>query len=284
MHAPDGSTNGLASSPSAPCWPTSTETRMTSLNPALHNPHLDGRAFSHEAAGPNAVLLFHGFTATCAEVSHLGQVLHQAGFTTLGPLLPGHGETPDALNKVRWQDWIESAESAYQKLARRCQRVFIAGESNGALITLYLAAQHPEVVGLMAYAPALKLPLSRLMRWQIHLLAPFVASMPKHISSDDQVWQGYKVNPLKGVLQILRLQKEVLACLPRINQPILIVQGRQDQTIDPQSAQTIYDRVRSTEKELHWMEQSRHCVLLDQERDQVIRLTLQFVDRVLGAS
>lgn len=257
---------------------------MTSLNPALQNPHLDGRAFSHEAAGPNAVLLLHGFTATCAEVSHLGQVLHQAGYTTLGPLLPGHGDTPEALNKARWQDWIETAEQAYQKLARRYQRVFIAGESNGALITLYLAAQHPEIVGLMTYAPAIKLPLSRLQRLVVHLLAPFVTSVPKRISNDDQVWQGYKVNPLKGVLQILRLQKEVRACLPKINQPILIVQGRQDQTIDPQSAQMIYDRVSSTEKELHWMEQSRHCVLLDKERDQVIRLTLQFMDQVLGAS
>ena len=33
-----------------------------------------------------------------------------------GPLLPGHGETPAALNKTCWQDWYNAMETAFLEL------------------------------------------------------------------------------------------------------------------------------------------------------------------------
>ena len=47
---------------------------MAPLNPYLHNPHLDGSSFQLDSQGENAVLLFHGFTATCYEVRGLGRI------------------------------------------------------------------------------------------------------------------------------------------------------------------------------------------------------------------
>ncbi len=255
---------------------------MPEINSFLINPHLAGQAYLRPGAGPDGVLLFHGFTATVSEVDYLGQALNEAGFTTVGPLLPGHGTRPEDLNHVRWQDWIESAETAYRDLAARCHKVFVGGESNGGLVALYLAAEHPEITGVLAYSPALRLPLSPAQRWMLHLLAPFGVLMPKGDLTGNQVWQGYKVNPVRGVVQLLAFQREVQARLPKITQPILIVQGRHDQTIDPHSSQLVYEQVCSIDKELHWMENSGHCVLLDPEREQVAALTLAFMHKTLG--
>jgi carboxylesterase len=222
------------------------------------------------------VLLCHGFTATTAEVRLLARSLHEHGYTVAAPLLPGHGTTPQDCNRFTWQDWYACVEQTYQQLAAHCQRVVIGGESTGALLTLRLAVKHPEVIAILCYAPALRLLLSPSKIFLLSLCAPFLTSIPKAPSTDDNPWQGYAVQPLKGAVQLKHLQKVVLNVLPQIHQPILILQGRLDPTVHPQSPQ-----VSSSIKELHWLEQSTHCVILDKERDLATSLTLDFLNRVL---
>lgn len=252
-------------------------------NPYLRNPHLEGDPFFWEG-GPDGILLIHGFTATTAEVLPLARYLYGQGYTVAGPLLPGHNARPADINRYGWRDWAQTVEKAYREIASRCRRVAIGGESTGGLLALYLAQQHPEVAAILAYAPALKLTIRRRDVVQLYLLSPFLESVPKKPgppTAADELWQGYPVNPLKGVLALLQLQHQVHPRLKTITQPILIVQGRLDETVHPDVPQLIYDGVRSTIKEMHWMAQSSHCVILDQEREHIFALTAQFLTRVL---
>lgn len=250
----------------------------------LVNPQLEGDPFFWEG-GPDGVLLFHGFTATPAEVRPLARALYGKGYTVAGPLLPGHGTQPEDLNRVTWRDWARAGEEAYRQLAARCRRVVIGGESLGGLLTLYLASEHPEVAALLCYAPALVLPLKWPARLALYAAAPFIPYLAgargPHTAASD-LWQGYPVRPLKGVIQLRRLQAAVRGRLTRVTQPILVVQGRLDATIDIRSSQMVYDAVRSTRKELHWMEHSTHCVILDQEREPIFALTGCFLDQTLS--
>jgi esterase/lipase len=61
---------------------------------------------------------------------------------------------------------------------------------------------------------------------------------------------------------------------------VLIVQGRLDTTVHLTVGEIILSGVSSTVKELHWMEHSTHVVLLDQELDEVMRITLEFMQKV----
>ena len=249
----------------------------------LVNPQLEGSPFYWEA-GPVGIQLIHGFTATTVEVRLLAKILHEKGYTVAGPLLPGHGTSPQDANRYKWQDWVAAVESSYQQLKTVCPRVIIGGESTGALLALYLASQHPGVAGVLTYAPALKLTTSPILFSLLPLFATFITALPKGKISNDKKWQGYPVNPLKGAAQLVRFQKVVNACLKRISQPVLIVQGRKDDTVSAQAPQMIYDGVQSKIKELYWMESSQHTVLLDVELDQVADLTLRFLERVLKES
>ncbi len=251
-----------------------------SLNSALHNPHLPGDSFLWPG-GPIGVLLSHGWSATTAEVRLLAQRLHAQGYTVSGPLLPGHGDTPQAMNRCRWQDWTRAVAEAYQRLAVQCERVFVGGESMGALLALYIASQQPETAGILAYAPALRLP--RVTTLKARLVVPFVRTVPKrtlHYDADGQ-WQGYKVNPVAAFLQLIHLQREVRRRLPAIHQPLLIVQGRLDTVIDLSSVGQLYREIGSPVKELHWLEHSGHLAILDHEAEQVTTLTLRFMERCL---
>jgi carboxylesterase len=124
--------------------------------------------------------------------------------------------------------------------------------------------------------------MSRLQIMLLSLLTPFVTSIPKPPPGDDNPWQGYTVQPLRGARELIRLQETIPPLLPRIHQPILIMQGRLDPTVYPVSPQEIYGEVSSTIKELVWLEHSTHCVILDHERDLAASLSLDFLSRVLS--
>jgi carboxylesterase len=248
------------------------------MDDLLQNPHLDGQPFYWEG-GPTGVLLLHGLTATPAEVRLLAQDLHAAGHTVMAPLLPGHGTHPEDLNEVRWRDWAWEAEQAYHLLATNCDRVFVGGESTGGVLALHLAARYADIAGVLCYAPAIQLalPMSQMVR--LYMAAPLIEALPKESGDNNPYWQGYKVNPLWAVVELVRLGREVRRNLDQIRQPVLVVQGRHDQTIDPASGLIILEGVRSAVKELVWLEKSGHIILLEEERAEITRLTLDFMAR-----
>ncbi len=252
---------------------------------ALYNPQLEGEPFFWRG-NDTGILLFHGLTATPAEVIPLAKFLHRHGYTVAGPLLPGHGTTPADLNRVRWQDWANTAETAHRQLAESCRTVVVGGESTGALLALYLAARHPEITAVLAYAPAIRLALRRRDVLKTYLAAPFISAVPKPGlgGPGSDLWQGYPVNPLKGVIQLFKLQKVVRGMLGQITQPMLIVEGANDKTISLDSAEIIARNVASRDVERYMMPASGHVVLLDSEREQVFSLTLKFLTRVLPPS
>jgi len=247
----------------------------------IHNPQLEGGPFYWQG-GPDGIVLIHGFTATVAEVRPLAERLHAAGYSVLAPLLPGHNTRPDDLNRARWQDWIATSESAYIQMKAACRRVVVGGESTGGLLSLWLGLHYPEIPALLLYAPALRLNLRRLDGLRIRLLAPFVPWVRKTTLDSNPYWQGYPVNPLKGVLQLLALQGQVQPRLGEIRQPILLIQGRLDKTVHPSVPGIIAQAVDSPFIEKYWMARSTHCVIIDQEMDEVARLTLDFLSRVLA--
>ena len=223
----------------------------------------------------------HGFTATTAEVRLLAQRLHAKNYTISAPLLAGHNTSPEELNETSWQDWLDGVDFAYQMLTKKCARIFVGGESTGGVLALYLASKYPEIAGVMAYAPAIRLRMSIMKKLQLYAAAPFVPHRPKVSIDANENWQGYTVNPLKAAIQLLKLQHAALKRLQLIQQPVMVVQGQLDTTIHPKSGQLILSKISSKDKQLHWMEKSSHVVLLDSEIDQVAELTTQFIHETL---
>jgi carboxylesterase len=245
-------------------------------NDYLHNPDLEGSPFIWKA-GSTGILLSHGYTATTAEVRLLAKNLHDNGYTVACPLLPGHGTKPSDLNLVRWQDWVSAGERSYQQLKEHCEKIVVGGESMGAMVALHLASSHPEILGVLCYAPAIKLTLTTVDIIKLYLGAPFLSEVSRSSLDCSEKWQGYPGLPLKGSIQLLQMQKATLNRLSQIHQPILIFQGRKDTTVAADAGEIILKKVKSSLKMLYWMENSSHAITLDQELDEVTRLTVEFL-------
>ncbi len=242
----------------------------------FQNAHLEGRPF-YWKKNKIGILLFHGLTASTAEVRPLAKFLSSKGYSVSCPLLPGHLTSPRDLNNRSWLEWAQAGEDAYQQLKKDCDHIFLAGASMGGLVALDLARSHPNALALLLYAPAIRIP----RMWLIALIYPFIPYLKKKTSSRPMEWQGYTVRSTHAVNQLRIFQEYIRKNLTKIHQPTLILQGELDQTVDPQGAQQLFNALASERKELFWLTDSTHCVILDRQFDLVCQKTEKFINSIL---
>jgi len=251
------------------------------------HPHLDPSAFFLDG-GPVGVLLIHGFTGSPPEMRLVGDYLHQRDFTVSGPLLPGHGTNADDMNRREWTEWTECVERALTDLQARCETVFVGGLSMGSVLTLYLAARHPDLPGIILYAPA-TWPADRLI-YLTPILKYLIRKKPKSDDSDltdpeaDLRLWSYEENPAFAAHEFLKLLRWVRRALAQITCPTLIIHSTLDQAISPDSAQRTYEGIGSADKELITLRNSGHCVTVDSEWEFVAQKTHEFIQAHLKTS
>jgi len=242
--------------------------------------HLDPSPFFLEG-GPVGVLLIHGFTGSPPEMRLLGDYLHERGYTISGPRLPGHGTTVEDMNRRKWTEWTGCVEEALADLQARCEMVFVGGLSMGSLLTLYLAAHHPELCGIITYSPAVVVA-SRL----IYLTPVLKYLLPTRNQSgesdltdpeaDLRLW-SYDQDPILAAHELLKLIRQVRRLLPQVRQPLLVIHSALDTVIHPHSAQFTYERAGSADKELITLRNSGHCITVDSEWEFVAEKTYEFI-------
>lgn len=246
------------------------------IDETILNPELDGNPFFWPGS-KIGLLLIHGFTATTTEVRLLAYRFRSQGYTISAPLLPGHGTTPQDMNRRTWQEWVKHVEIAYIELQNQCDTVIVGGESMGALLALNLASRHPEIKLVLAYSPALKVK----NLWASQFLYPFIKFRPKPVSKDNLAWKGYKCNPVKASMQLYKLQIIVKKRIKLIRQPVAIFLGAQDKTINLEGGIHLFDQLPLGQKSIYSYAHSSHCMILDKELDAIFDQSLVFINQVL---
>lgn len=242
------------------------------MEPNFQNRHLNGNPINFHGEKNTGVLLIHGFTATTIEVSRLAKYFIDNNYSVSAPLLPGHGTTPQDLNTKTYTEWIGCVEKSFIEIRKRCDYIFVAGESMGAVLTLYLAEKYQDIKAIYLFSPALL--VSRLRyAGLIKFLRPL---MDKNQPEDDLPWQGYTVYPTKAAHEFYKLTNFVKKSLSKVTSPTLIFQGYFDKTIDSQNIDYIHKNIKSSIKEKILLESSGHVMLLDQEFDLIIQKINEF--------
>lgn len=245
------------------------------------NPDVDPSAFFLEG-GSKGVLLLHGFTGSPPEMRLIGEHLHAEGWTVKAPLLPGHGTSYEDLNRCRWQDWFEAAQAAYDELKEVCDPVFVGGLSMGSMLTVHLAARNPEIPGFILYASPLWL-----LDWRVpytgigkYFFKGVTKNDTESVLNPDHLkylW-SYSFNPMAAGHEVWKLVVATRKLLPHIKQPALLFEAAHDKTVSPLSGRRTLDALGSTQKTLHHMDQSAHCLTVDQQWPEVAKLTSDFLN------
>jgi carboxylesterase len=83
--------------------------------------------------------------------------------------------------------------------------------------------------------------------------------------------------PLEAVHQLTLVQRSARRLLPRVTAPTLIVQGRNDQTVDPRSAEQILRHIGSIDRQLIWMEGYGHQLLVGDGGERTVRTIMAWI-------
>nr|PZN53347.1 MAG: hypothetical protein DIU68_12740 [Chloroflexota bacterium] len=252
-------------------------------------PYMDGAEPYFHAGGPVGCLVLHGFAATPDEVRWLGQHLAARGHTVFAPRLPGHGMTPAALRRIRWEDWYAAALDGYRLLASICARVCVVGHSMGGLLSLLLAGDC-DVACAAALAAPIELHAARRARWLRFVLAytdhsdrsGFPARLREEQARRGEPVRGrvrYDRWATQGVAELYALSQVAHARLPLVKAPLLLVYSRNDHVVPAGQMSIVADRVASQIVERHELHKSGHILPQDCEHEKVFQLVDDFIAR-----
>ena len=154
--------------------------------------------------GEVGVLLIHGLTGTPTELRRVAQGLARDGTCTVYvPTLAGHCGDNSDLQATGWRDWYEGVRKTFAGIRQRHRQVFVGGLSMGAVMSMYLASEHPgQVAGLLMYSTTL-----RYDGWSINKLAfmtPLLMKIPfgVHLCSfEEKPPYGIKNQRLRAIVE-----------------------------------------------------------------------------------
>jgi len=247
--------------------------------------------FLHNIFNTKGVILVHGYMAAPEEIRLLADKLYKAGYSVYGVRLRGHGTTPEDLSGRIWQDWNESVNRGYVIMKNSVSEFAVAGFSTGAGLALLQAAQKgPKLKALISISAPLRLQdirasLSGAVSFYNTILKKFKIQKGKmefipNVPENPDI--NYSRNPINGTHELGKLMKYTEENLSGITIPALIIQATGDPVVNPQSADEIYSKISSKDKELIKIKANRHGIVRGKEMKEVADEVITFLNRIFN--
>jgi alpha-beta hydrolase superfamily lysophospholipase len=242
-----------------------------------------------------AVLLIHGIGEHSGRYEHVGQALAMAGFDTLSFDNRGFGQSGGRPAYVQsFDEYVRDVEDLLTQRRTLGVPVVLMGHSLGGLIaTSYLVSDRPQPDLAVLSAPALgatvplwqrlAVPVLSRVAPKLHVKAAFDGSV---LSRDPAVQEAYNNDPLRvngstTLLgrHIIAEMKATSALLHRIQVPLYVLHGSDDELIPPSASEAIGQLSNSTRKLWPGL---RHETLNEPEQDQVIAGITEWLENQLA--
>ena len=171
-----------------------------------------------------------------------------------------------------------AVEAECLELLARFDSVYVAGLSMGGLLAIKLAAKLPVKKAAFISAPIFvqdkRAPLLAFLRFFIHYL-------PKHKKNYQELQKyciSYAKMPTKPLVSLFKMLNECKnKLLSEIKIPCLILQSKTEHTVQPRSAEYIYNKLATAAgRRLVWFEHSGHILTLDREHEAVFKEIADF--------
>lgn len=250
------------------------------------------------AAPSHVVIIAHGLGEYHERYAKLAEVLaKEAGSDVVAFDFRGHGRSPGRRGVVRrYEDFQRDWDGAAAWVRDRYPQapIIALGHSNGGLIVLQWALNHPGGVdGIVLSNPMLRLAVSA-PRWKIALgrllltVAPWITLAtplrPDHLSRDPQIQSHVRDDPhvhnrISPPLYfgMIEAGREAEARFGEIPAPILLLLSGADPIVDHQAALAAFERSANPRKTLILLPEAVHELFQDLERDRVMSETAAWV-------
>jgi len=236
-----------------------------------------------------AILLVHGGGDTPQTLRYLAEYLHARGYSVRVPLLPGHGRTLRAFSDVVADQWIQTVRNAYRELVQLHSWVAVGGLSMGGALTAQLAAEQHSIPVTVLLSPYLAMPgrismaarFARLWGFAVPYARALDPTAARSIQNEAEAQRSLAYGVFTpAALRALRITvARAIRSLPMIESPTLMVQSRDDNRIAPNAAQSAFERIGASDKQLIWVTGAGHVITVDDGREHVFELVTDWLDR-----
>lgn len=253
----------------------------------------------HQEKPRKAILLFHGMTGSPFELKKYAKHLHSNGFDVYGYCLPGHGDHPQSIKTVSWQDWINFSNEKYENLRGQYDEFFLGGLCLGAVIALNLAQNYKDVTGIIGLSTTLFLDgwtipwyYDLMIGLALHTILRYYYTFPERepYGIKNEVVRRKIANlmtrntvamdnyPMSCVYELLKLSKHTRKNMKKVTVPILLIHSTEDDLTSIKSAEFVYNNVSSARKEFIRLQESYHLVIYDNEKELVFNKSVEFLN------
>jgi acylglycerol lipase len=240
---------------------------------------------------PKAILLIvHGLGEHGGRYGNVVNRFVRQGYAVYALDHIGHGRSEGGREQIdRFSDYTETLKRFVEmvKTWQPGRPLFLLGHSMGGLIAVrYLLDHQHEFRGAIISAPALKAGdgVSQATITIGKLLSKVAPSMgvlaldASLISRDPVVVTDYEQDPLtfhgktpaRLAAEMLNSMSEVEGRMREISLPFIVLQGTDDQLVNPAGAEMLYEHAGSVDKTLKTYDGLYHEVLNEPEHEQVL--------------
>jgi carboxylesterase len=206
-----------------------------------------------------------------------------AGFAVSAPLLPGHGTKVEDLAECTWDDWYGAALEAYRDLAGEVDEVVVVGLSMGGAIAAVLAADHPEIAGIVCINAPVGPSPDMLQGVQALEAAgeEYLPAIGSDIAAPGVVESAYELTPVRSVRSLIESAADLIDRVGEIRCPVLIMTSAEDHTVPPTDSDRLAEALPGPVERLT-LERSYHVATMDHDKDLVEAEAVAFARRVTG--
>lgn len=232
------------------------------------------------------VLLIHGFAGTLEDMRPLGETLAAQGWTVHGLWLAGHGTSEADLATKAASDWVISLRQGLAGLRALTDRIIIVGDSFGGNLALYAALVGAPVAGVVALNTPVVFRRDLLTRALLPILIRLAPMHRKRWIGDEAAHRAkldYVAVPLRAYAEVIGfIDRHTKRELEGVVCPLLIVQSKKDFEVDPGSAYFLYEHAGSRDRELLWIRERVHHVLLSSRGPEITQRIINFIRHLPG--
>jgi esterase/lipase len=267
------------------------------------------------------VLVLHGLNSTPEDMSSLIGELEKAGYSVSAPALPGVGGGI-RLKGLKASDFVDAAFKEWNRLpSGKCKA--IVGLSLGGMLGAMIASQNKDVDALVMLSPSTNPPrgiAGRLLPY-LHWMKPWYSplresdfSNPELLRRLEKRYKGIDLRseegrakvleeskiPTAALVEVIKLQKEMLRALPKTVSPVLVMFGGKDDLVSVDDERKVCKALseRKGVREVIWKQncsyrgetvrsawaiwfrESSHCLPCGPERDAVAENIVNFLEVV----
>lgn len=244
-----------------------------------------------DASSPSrdAVILFHGMTGSPSEVEELAHALHSNGLDCIAPRLSGHATSIADLAATPLSAWLADAEAAFAQL-EKYSRVYVIGQSFGALLALHLVLAHPEKCTKAVLLSPPWTFRSRLQEYLLEALSYLPDSALTYLGYQTKkhrdgvkfrnLRHAYPQHSIAAAARVLALRRALKPRLAELRAELLLLLDPQDHHLDPATVWN-FRKDLSEPKLLHarWMYGGYHELSLGPCYQKVESLCISFLTK-----